>query len=42
MLHGVVLETWLRGRMVHDRGRFPRAISTVTRGGAPPADAARA
>ena len=22
MLHGVVLETWLRGRMVHDRGRF--------------------
>jgi cytosine/adenosine deaminase-related metal-dependent hydrolase len=22
MLHGVVLETWLRGRMVHDRGRL--------------------
>jgi allantoinase len=22
MLHGVVLETWLRGRRVHDRGRF--------------------
>jgi allantoinase len=22
MLHGVVVETWLRGRRVHDRGRF--------------------
>jgi allantoinase len=22
MLHGVVLETWLRGRTVHDRGQF--------------------
>jgi allantoinase len=29
MLHGVVLETWLRGRMVHDRGRFARPTGTA-------------
>jgi hypothetical protein len=40
MLHGVVLETWLRGRMVHDPDG--RRAATVTRVGAPPADAARA
>jgi|RhiMetdeSRZDD1v2_1073273.scaffolds.fasta_scaffold358864_3 hypothetical protein len=40
MPHDVVLETWLRGRMVHDRGRFLRTISTMTRDGAPPAGAA--
>jgi allantoinase len=29
MLHGVVLETWLRGRMVHDRGRFVPPTGTA-------------
>jgi allantoinase len=29
MLHGVVLETWLRGRMVHDRGRFAPPTGTA-------------
>jgi Uricase len=29
MLHGVVLETWLWGRMVHDRGRFAPPTGTA-------------
>jgi allantoinase len=34
MLHGVVLETWLRGRRVHDRGRFaaPSGAPLLRRG----------
>jgi allantoinase len=29
MLHGVVLETWLRGRTIHDRGRFAAPAGTT-------------
>jgi allantoinase len=29
MLYGVVLETWLRGRKVQDRGRFPAPAGTT-------------